>query len=402
MKVKSIKQAKNISGQTVFLRVDFNVPMKKGQVLDSTKMQQSLEDINYLMDKGCKVIIATHLGRPEGRRNMAYSVKPLIKLLSTALERPIKYIDGTGAKNLSAAAKTIKALKPGALVFLENLRFNREEQKNDLAYAKKLAALADVYVNDAFAVCHRAEASVVAIKKYLPSYSGLLLEKEIINLNKVLQPKKPMIAIVGGIKIETKLALLKKLSKTSSKILLGSALAANFLAAKGYNVGQNKIDTKSLKIAKSLLKTIGRKLVLPLDLLTCSNLKDLTPTKKSVISLKNIKEVKKDEMIVDVGPATIEAYAALIKKAKTIVWNGPLGIIEVPSFRYGTVITARAIATRSSGPAFGVIGGGETIEAMSMTKMADNIDWISTGGGAMLSYLGGEKMPGLNGLISNK
>ena len=211
-----------------------------------------------------------------------------------------------------------------------------------------------------------------------------------------------MIAIVGGIKIETKLTLLKKLSKTSSKILLGSALAANFLAAKGYNVGQNKVDAKSLKIAKGLLKTIGRKLVLPLDLLTCSNLKDSAPTKKSVVSLKNVKEVKKDETIVDVGPATIEAYAALIKKAKTIVWNGPLGVIEVPSFRYGTVIIARAIALRSSGPAFGVIGGGETIEAMAMTKMAENIDWISTGGGAMLSYLGGEKMPGLNGLISKK
>ncbi|MEI7452484.1 MAG: phosphoglycerate kinase [Candidatus Falkowbacteria bacterium] len=402
MKVKSIKQAKNINGQTVFLRVDFNVPMKNGKVVDSTRMQQSLEDINYLMDRGCKIVIATHLGRPEGRRNMAYSVKPLIKLLVAALERPVKYIDATGAKNLNAAAKTISKLKPGSLVFLENLRFNKEEQKNDITYAKKLAALADVYVNNAFAVCHRADASVSAIKKYLPSYAGLLVEKEVLNLNKVLTPKKPMVAIVGGIKIETKLALLKKLSANSSKILLGSALAMNFFAAKGYNVGQNKVDAKSIKIAKSLLKTIGRKLILPSDLLTCSNLKNLALTKSSVISLKNIKEVKKDEMIVDVGPATIEAYAALIRKAKTIVWNGPLGIIEVPSFRYGTVIVARAIATRAGGPAFGVIGGGETIEAMAMTKMAENIDWISTGGGAMLSYLGGEKMPGLTGLISNK
>jgi len=402
MKIKSIKQAKAINGKTVFLRVDFNVPMKKGKVSDSMKMQQTLEDINYLMDKDCKIIISTHLGRPEGRKNLAYSVRPLVRLLSKALECPIKYIDATGAKALSDAAKTIAKMKPGSLIFLENLRFNKEEQKNDQAYAKKLANLADIYVNDAFAVCHRADASVAAIKKYLPSYAGLLLEREIINLNKIIKPKKPLISVVGGIKIETKLALLKKLAKNSSKILLGSALAANFFAAKGFSVGQNKVDAKSIKIAKSLLKTIGKKIVLPSDLLVCSHLKNLCPTKKSVVSLKNIKEVKKDEMIVDIGTDTMTTYADLIKKAKTIIWNGPLGITEVVGFRYGTLIVARAIASRAGGPAFGVIGGGETVEAMNITKMEDYIDWVSTGGGAMLSYLGGEKMPGLSGLISNK
>jgi phosphoglycerate kinase len=400
MKIKSIKQFKNLQNRTVFLRVDFNVPMKKGKILDSLKMRESLETINYLMDRDCKIIIATHLGRPEGKRVAEFSVKPLAVLLGKVLERSIKVIDITGNKNLLAAREIIKKLKPGSIVFLENLRFNPEEQAGDEKFAKNLAALAEVYVNDAFAVCHRNDASVAAIKKFIPAYAGILLENEITNLNKVLKPEKPLVAIVGGVKVETKTNLLNKIAPIASKILIGGALANNFFVAQGYKLGLSKIDSESVKLAKGILKKLGDKLVLPTDLITVSNFMGGKLTKKSKVTVRRPNNVGADEMVVDIGPETISNYAALIKTAKTIVWNGPLGLFEIPRFKNGTVIIARVIATQSGGKAYGVVGGGETVEALNLTKMDEHVNWVSTGGGAMLSYLGGEKMPGLESIVN--
>lgn len=398
MKIISIKQFKNLKDKTVFLRVDFNVPMKNGKVLDELKIRESLEDIHYLLDHNCKVIIATHLGRPEGRAVKEYSTKPLATLLSRVLNLSVKFLDATGAKNLVAAKSLIEKIKPGNVIFLENLRFNKEEQKNDDKFAQGLASLADVYVNDAFAVSHRADASVAVITKYLPTYAGLLLEKEIINLNKILKPKKPFVAVMGGAKIETKIALLKNLSKNASQILVGGALANNFLAAKKVNIGKSLTDKNSIKIAKSLLK--NKKIILPVDFITCLNLKtDKKLNKNNIIRIRKFDQIGKDETVVDIGPETIGLFAKYLKKAKTIVWNGPLGLFEIPNFKQGTVIIARLIASRSSGMAYGVVGGGETVEALDMTKMGEYIDWVSTGGGAMLSYLGGEKMPGLKKIV---
>jgi len=399
MTIKSIRQAKGLSGKTVFLRVDFNVPMKRGRVADDNRLRQTLPDIAFLLEKKCKVIIATHLGRPEGKKVLAYSTKPLAVYLSKLLQRPVKFLDGTGPK-LIAAKKVIAQAKPESVIFLENLRFNKEEQANDKAFAKKLAALADIYVNDAFAVSHRADASVAAIKQFLPSYAGLLLEKEIINLHRVLAPRHPLIVVIGGEKIATKINLLKNLLPAASRILIGGALAHPFLAAENIPIGQSLIDEDSIKIARELLRHSGGKIILPVDVITCSDLKDLKKIgPKNIIKVRKIKDVGERETICDIGPETIGLFSEYLRSAKTIVWNGPMGLIEIGSFSHGTLIIARMIASRASGEAYAVVGGGETVEALALSGMGEYIDWVSTGGGAMLAFLGKEPMPGLEGLV---
>ncbi len=405
MNIKSVKQIKDLQGQAVFLRVDFNVPMKKGKILEDFKIRQSLEDIDYLLERGAKVIIATHLGSPKGKAVKDLSTKPLASLLGKVIKKKINFLDVTKAKDLPAARKVVAQMKPASVAFLENLRFAPGEQKNDLKWAKNLASLADIYINNAFAVSHRADASVAAIKKFLPGYAGLLLEQEIVNLNKILRPRKPLVVVMGGAKIETKIALMKNLFKSASQILIGGALANNFLAAQGYNVGKSLMDQGSIAVAKSLLRRnrslLGsrRKIVLPPDVVTSTKLEDHHKIKNNnLIHIRKIDAIGSDEIICDIGPEAIGLFARYVKKAQTIIWNGPMGLFEIPNFRQGTVIMARLIASRASGRAYGVIGGGETIEALNLSKMAQYMDWVSTGGGAMLSYLGGEKLPGLKGI----
>ena len=406
MAIKTIRQIKDLKGQVVFLRVDFNVPIKKGRVLEDFKIRQSLEDIDYLLEHGAKLIIATHLGSPKGKVVKDLSTKPIANLLSKVIKKPIKFLDVSKSKDFSAAQKIIAKMKPGGIVFLENLRFNKGEQQDDLKWAKNLAGLADVYVNNAFAVCHRADASVSAIKKFLPSFAGLLLEQEIVNLNKVLHPKKPLVILIGGAKIETKTTLIKNLFKSASQILVGGALANSFLVAKGYSVGNSLTDEESVRVAKTLLRKNrsllagSSKIILPVDVITSTKLtKDHQIGHHNIIRIRQSDELGPNEYICDIGPETIGLFSKYIKKAQTIVWNGPMGLFETPSFRQGTVIMARLIASRSSGRAYGVIGGGETIEALNLSKMAEYMDWVSTGGGAMLAYLGGEKLPGLKGIV---
>ncbi|OIO08157.1 phosphoglycerate kinase [Candidatus Falkowbacteria bacterium CG_4_10_14_0_2_um_filter_41_15] len=406
MAIRTIRQIKNLNNQTIFLRVDFNVPIKKGKVLEDFKIRQSLEDIDYLLEHGSKLIIATHLGSPKGKIVQDLSTKPIANLLSKVIKKPIKFLDVSKIKDFPTAKKLIAKMKPGQIAFLENLRFNKGEQSDDLKWAKNLADLADVYVNNAFAVCHRSDASVSAIKKFLPSFAGLLLEQEIINLNKVLHPKKPLVILIGGAKIETKTTLIKNLFKSASQILVGGALANSFLAAKGYSVGSSLTDRESIKVAKTLLQKNrsslagGSKIILPVDVITSTKLtKDHQIGLHNIIRIRQSGELGPNEYICDIGPETIGLFSKYIKKAQTIVWNGPMGLFETPSFRQGTVIMARLIASRAGGRAYGVIGGGETIEALNLSKMAEYMDWVSTGGGAMLAYLGGEKLPGLKGII---
>ena len=428
MTIKSFRQAKNLSGRTIFLRVDFNVPIKGGKILDDARITAVLPDILFLLDHHCKVILATHLGRPclvAGKATektvKAYSTRPVALFLSKFLKRPVKFLEidfpqtvlkskksktvktskaAITALTITAAQEKIVQAQPGSLFFLENLRFNSGEQKNDKRFAKQLASLADVYVNDAFAVCHRADASVAAIKKYLPSYAGGLLEKEVVNLGKIFRPQRPLVAIVGGAKISTKISLLKNLLKTSSQVLIGGALASEFLAAQKIRVGRSLLDKADIKLAGVLLKKFGRKIILPVDAVTATNLKKTGElTAKSIIKIRKINEIKAGEAIMDIGPETISLFAKYIKIAQTLVWNGPLGLFEVPNFRHGTVIIARLFAIRSGGRAYGVAGGGETLEAIKMSKMGEYIDWVSTGGGAMLAFLGKESLPGLQGLV---
>jgi len=391
MKIATIQKVKNLKNKVVFLRVDFNVALQKGKVKEDYKIKAELETINYLLGKGVKLIIATHLGEPKGKPEIACSVKPVAARLQKLLKKPVKFCAETiGPKAVNAAAR----LKAGEILMLENLRFNAGELTNDNKFAQELARLADVYINDAFAVCHRDQASVSAIKKYLPAYAGLLLAQEITALNKIIKPKKPLVVIMGGAKIATKAPLISKLYPSASHILLGGALANNFFKYQKKEIGKSLFDADSLICVNKLcrVKKNALKIILPVDV--------VVRTKSGSAKLRRPEEVRKDEMILDIGPETISLFAQYIKKAQTLVWNGPMGKFEEDGFRQGTLSIARLIASRSSGKAYGLVGGGETIEALKLTKMAEYVDWVSTAGGAMLTYLGGGKMPGLAKIVN--
>ncbi len=383
------------------MRADFNVPMENGKIKDDYKMAATLPTIRFLLRYKCKVIIATHLkinqklSRRRRDKNQKYnSIKPIALYLGGLLDKKIKFVnDCVGAK----VEKSVNKMKEGDILMLENLRFYDGEKNNDKKFARDLAALADICVNDAFAASHRAHASVSAIKKYLPVFAGLLLEKEILNLNKILKPKKPLVTIIGGAKISTKLPLLKNLLKKTEHILVGGALANNFLAAKGYKTGRSLVSDENAGEAKKISLRAGEKIVLPIDVIVGGK-----KNGGGKVKHRKIKKIDKNDIILDIGPETIRYYANFIRRAKTIIWNGPMGMFETEHFRHGTLAVARIVAARSQGAAFGAVGGGETIEALKMTKMSDYVDWISTGGGAMLAYLGGERMPGLEGIVKYK
>lgn len=373
----------------MLLRADFNVPMKEdGKVMDDYKIVAGLPTIRFLLRYKCKIIIITHLGRPQGEREKKYSLLPVAKHLSRLLDKKIGFVDNCFGLEAGTA---VGKMKPGEILMLENLRFAKGEGKNDKKFARQLASLADIYVNDAFANSHRKHASMAAIKKYLPSYAGLLLAEEVENLNKIIHPRQPLMAVIGGAKIGTKISFLKKISQKSFKVLIGGALANNFFVARKMEVGKSLVDRGSIKLAKSLK---AKNILLPIDVVV-SDRKD----GRGEAEVKNPFKVNKNEIILDIGPKTMKLYCQIIKKAQTIIWNGPMGMFEARHFKYGTLSIARAIASRSRGRAFGVVGGGETIEALKMTRMDNYVDWISTGGGATLAFLSGAKMPGLKGIV---
>jgi len=387
--IKSIRQVKKLAGKRVLLRADFNVPMKEdGKVMDDYKIVAGLPTIRFLMRYKCKIIIITHLGRPKGERVKKYSLLPVAKHLGRLLDKKVGFVDNCFGLEAGTA---VGKMKPGEILMLENLRFAEGEETNNKKFARQLASLADIYVNDAFANSHRKHASMAAIKKYLPSYAGLLLAEEVENLNKIICPRQPLVAVIGGAKIGTKISFLKKISRKSFKVLIGGALANNFFAARGMEVGKSLVDKKSIKLAESLK---AKNILLPIDVVV-SDRKD----GRGSAEVKNPFKVNKDEIILDIGPKTIRLYSLFLKKAQTIIWNGPMGVFEQAHFKHGTLSIARAIASRSRGRAFGVVGGGETIKALKMTRMDNYVDWISTGGGAMLAFLNGAKMPGLKGIV---
>ena len=391
MKISTLKTIKNLKDKTVFLRVDFNVALDKGKVKEDYRIVAGIETINYLLSRGAKLLIATHLGEPKGIPDSQYSVKPVSLRLKSLLKKPVKFLPETIGPNV---VKAVKSLKSGDIIMLENLRFNLGELNNDNQFAKELASLADIYVNDAFAVCHRDQASVSAIKKYLPAYAGLLLEKEIKALNKIIKPKKPLVVIMGGAKISTKAPLISKLYNSANHILLGGALANNFYKYKNLEIGKSLFDADSLVYVKKFFKgkKLASKILIPIDV--------VVKTRNGSAMVCKSSEVKKSDSILDIGPDTISLYAAIIKKAQTLVWNGPMGKFEEASFKQGTLSIARLVASRASGKAYGLVGGGETVEALKLTKMTEYVDWVSTAGGAMLTYLGGGKMPGLSKIVS--
>lgn len=372
------------------MRVDFNVPITDGRVDDDFKIAANLPTIRYLLRYDAKIILISHLDIEPGQKGEDFSLKPAALVLEKLIGQKVKFISETVGFKVEEA---VYKMKSKDVLLLENLRFSPDEENNNSLFARRLARLADIYINNAFAVSHRRHASLSAIKKYLPSYAGLLLEREIEALGKIAQPKKPLIVVMGGAKIETKLPLLKKFLRSAEKVLIGGVLANDFLAARGFPVGKSLADPVDIKIAK---KIKSKKILLPIDVVV-SQRRD----GGGEAEVKSLNKVGKNDIILDIGPATIKLFSRFIKSANTLVWNGPLGKFEAEHFRHGTLAIGRLVAARSTGPAFGVTGGGETLEALRLTKMAENFDWISTGGGAMLTYLSKGKMPGLKGIVKS-
>ncbi len=389
MNIKSIKDRKNLLGKKILLRVDFNIPVESGKIIDDFKIQRHLLTIKYLIKNNCKIIIISHYKRPKNK-DKKYSLEPIAEYLSKLLKQKINFIENCVGFEVGTA---VSKMNNKDILLLENLRFEAGEEKNSKIFAKHLAKLADIYVNDAFAVSHRHHASVCAIKNYLPSFAGLVLENEIDHLNKIKHPKKPLIVVLGGVKLTTKIPLIKKMQKKAYKILIGGALANNFLSAYNFEIGKSISDKKSIKIAKKIIKNENNNIIFPVDVIIGSKSDKWRPIAKT------LKQVGKKDYIFDIGPNTIRLYAKYIRKANTIIWNGPLGMFEDSHYKHGTMAIGQLIASRSKGKAFGVAGGGETVEALKKSKMIKYMDWVSTGGGAMVSYLSGAKMPGLKGLI---
>lgn len=391
MTIRTVSQLRNLRGRTVFLRVDFNVPLRAGRILSDYKIRSGLATIEYLASRGARLIVATHLGEPAGPA-AAYSVRPVARRLQTLLKRPVKFVSAVSGPRVTAA---VKKLRPGQILMSENLRFVPGEYADDPIFARALAAGADFYVNDAFAVCHRAQASVSAIKKYLPAYAGRQLEAELKALSRVRKPKKPLVIIMGGAKIGTKAPLISRLHRSASRILIGGALANNFFKYQGQEIGRSLYDRADLAAVRPFFRgrKLDAKIILPSDV--------VVKARNGSARVVAPAAVRPTDTILDIGPATIAAFAAQIKTAATLIWNGPLGHFEEAPFRHGTVAIATLIAARSSGRAYGIVGGGETVEALKLTKMSEYVDWISTAGGALLAYLGGVAMPGLRGIVKS-
>jgi phosphoglycerate kinase len=375
-------------GKRVLVRVDFNVPIKDGQVGDDTRMHAALPTLNYLLEKGASLVICSHLGRPKGVSDPQYSLRPVADHLSELLGKPVQFAeDCIGPQAESAAG----ALQPGQVLLLENTRFHAEEKKNDPGMAKKLASLADMYVNDAFGSAHRAHASTEGVAKFLPAVAGLLMEKEIQYLGEAIaDPEKPFVAVLGGAKISDKIGVIKNLLTKADSILVGGGMANTFFKAQGYPVADSLVEDDALQTAKEILERAGSKLRLPVDVVIADKFEADAGHKTMPTG-----PIPDGWRILDIGPETIVHFSKVIRDAKTVVWNGPMGVFEFPEFAKGTFAIAKAAA--ESG-AVTIIGGGESVAAVKSSGLADKITHISTGGGASLEMLEGLVLPGVAAL----
>ncbi len=377
----------DLKNKTVFIRVDFNVPLAPGgqEITSDKRIRASLPTIRYALDHGAGVILASHLGRPKGKPNPEMSLKPAAKRLAELLGMEVKMAPDCVGPEVEKMRPA-----PGQVLLLENLRFHPEEEKNDPGFSKQLAALCDVYVNDAFGSAHRAHASTVGMIQFVPqAAAGLLMDKELEYLNKATKhPDRPCIAILGGAKVSDKIDVIENLLKIVDQILIGGAMAYTFLKARGEPVGKSLVEEDKVALAKELLARAGNKLLLPRDHVVTAELKD--GAESQVVS-----KIPDGMMAVDIGPATVTDYQAVIAKAKTIIWNGPMGVFEKPPFDRGTVALAKAVA--ASG-AVSVVGGGDSEKAIKSAGVAEQITHISTGGGASLEFLAGMELPGVAAL----
>jgi phosphoglycerate kinase len=403
--IKPITSVK-LRGRRVLLRVGFDVPLEKNKsgdftIVDSTRIEATLPTIAYLIAQKAKIVIISHLGRPDGKWQREKSMLPAAQRLAALLDRKLVVIkDHLPSYKVSShvffldeditlndCSELSYDLPEGEILFLENLRFYAGEEDNESGFVKKLTQFGDIYVNDAFSVAHRKAASTYGVAQKLPSYAGVTLLQEIAALDKAIKkPELPMISIMGGAKISDKIDTINFLAPKSEKILIGGAIANSFLKAQGYEIGNSK--AAEIPLAKEILRNYKDKIVLPVDLVVAKSedgvARSTTPDK-----------VRPEEFIFDIGPETVRNFARYIKEAKTLIWNGPLGLIEQKKFSFGSMAIAQAFASRTKGSAYGIVGGGESLEVVARAKVGQFIDHVSTGGGAMLEYLAGKSLPGI-------
>ena len=384
----------DVTGKRVFVRVDYNVPMDKaGNITDDTRISATLPTLAYLLEHGAALILGAHFGRPKNGPTPEFSLAPVAKHLSSLLGKEVKFTSDCVGPVAEAAAR---ALQPGEVLMLENLRFHPEEEKNETAFAKGLAALADVAVNDAFGVSHRAHASVEGITKYLSTVAGFLMEKELDFLGRaVTNPERPYVAIIGGAKVSDKIGVIANLLTKVDALLIGGGMANTFIAAQGYSVGKSLVEPEKIALAKDLIvqaKERGVKLLLPSDVVVAE--KFAADATHRVVA---VSAIGLEEMALDIGPASSAAFAQALANAKTVVWNGPMGVFEMDSFAKGTEFVAQAVAHSQ---AVSIVGGGDSVAALEKVGLADQITHISTGGGASLEFLEGKVLPGVAALAN--
>ncbi|VFB15618.1 Bifunctional PGK/TIM [Urinicoccus massiliensis] len=388
--MKTLDQG-NFKGKTVLVRVDFNVPMKDGAITDTTRIERSLETIQYLREHGAKIVLLSHLGRPKGQAQEAMSLAPVAKKLAEFLDSPVQFLKDDQVVS-EDVKKWVKELKEGEVALLENTRFVKGEEANNDAFADQLASLGDLYVNDAFGTSHRAHASNVGLANRLPSYLGRLVEEEFKAFQPVLtEPERPYVAILGGAKVSDKIGILQELVDKVDGLIIVGAMAFTFLKAMGLEVGKSLVEDDKLDLARDIMEKIADRdidFILPMDVVVAKELKANTPSKPVAIE-----DIDPELAGFDIGPQTVERIKKLLMTAKTVVWNGPAGAFEVEPFEKGTEAIAKALA---ESPAFSIVGGGDSAAAIEQLGLAREIDHISTGGGASLELLEGKTLPGID------
>lgn len=382
----------DLKDKKVLVRVDFNVPMdEKRNITDTTRISAALPTINYLADHGAKVILMSHLGRPKGKVVEKFSLSPVAKKLSELIEKDVSMAEDCIGNDVK---KKVEDMKSGDILLLENVRFHAEEEENDENFSKELASLADIYINDAFGTAHRAHASTAGVAKFLPSGAGFLINKELEVMGKALEsPERPFVAILGGAKVGDKIGVIQNLLEKVDTLLIGGGMAYTFLKSQGYDIGKSLLEEDKIKLAASLIEQAKQKnvkLLLPEDVVVTSDLKEGLPYKTV-----SILDIPSDMMGVDIGNLTREKFAKEIEDAKTVVWNGPMGVFEIDAYAKGTIAVAKALAN-SKGTT--IIGGGDSAAAVKKFELADKMTHISTGGGASLKFLEGKVLPGVAAL----
>jgi len=391
MNKKNVKDAE-VRGKRVLVRADFNVPLdEQGQITDDTRIRASLPTIEYLVKEGARVILASHLGRPKGKANPKYSLAPVAKRLSELLGQDVQLAgDCVG----DAAMEAVSKLQDGQALLLENVRFHAEEEKNDPKFARDLSTLAELFVNDAFGTAHRAHASTEGVTHYIPAFAGLLMQKEVEFMGNALErPERPFVAIIGGAKVSDKIGVIENLLEKVDALIIGGGMANTFLKAQGFNMGKSLLEEEKVELAKQLIekaKAKGVELELPIDVVVALAFEADAPHHTVRVS-----EIKEGEMALDIGQASAERFAARISTARTVIWNGPMGVFEMDAFAKGTERVAQAVANCSG---ITIVGGGDSVAAVEKMGVAEQMTHISTGGGASLEFLEGKVLPGVAAL----